>query len=113
MYKLLNKVVVEFVHQPELTAKVNHWAGFVLLVYHKQRRYSCSFGHLGIVGTDDLVKADIGLGYAAEDIADKAEDAAEDLADKVEDVAEEIADQAEDAVDAAKDAVEEIKDKLD
>ena len=45
------KLLVQFVQQIELAGEVYHRAGFTLLVYHEQGRYTCGACHKGIVRT--------------------------------------------------------------
>ena len=48
---ILNEVFVKFVDSPIFTREVYHRTSFALLVYHKQRRNTCSFCYKCVVGT--------------------------------------------------------------
>ena len=52
MNKVLYKVIVKLIHQPEFTTKVYHRTSFIFFIYHEQRWNAGSFSHLSIVSTE-------------------------------------------------------------
>ena len=52
IYTVVHKLLVQFIHCPELTGEVNHRTSLALLVHHKERRNTCSLGNECVIGTE-------------------------------------------------------------